>query len=147
MSSDEEIDLQELIKERDELKEQLAELEKRDEYYHYIVAEMSLDSDQKDYDEIVCPYCKNELDKLTRLSATCGLCHPFKNYFKLKEQLKDARETLAFYGDSGKWQDVSPKTGNKYREGEGVFYSDDVFDNLCEGGKRARAFLERWKDD
>jgi hypothetical protein len=68
-----------------------------------------------------------------------------KDYKKLQAQLKDANETIKFYGDEDSWRLSNSENDwlwlqeikdSDIEEGEGTFYY---------GGKRARKYLEKYK--
>jgi predicted nuclease with TOPRIM domain len=66
-----------------------------------------------------------------------------KDYQKLQAQLKDANETIKFYGDRSSWR------YEEIEDCDACIIADDlsVPDGWCEenGGKRARKYLKKYK--
>ncbi len=86
-------------------------------------------------EEIFCEYCDEELsEEKGELSHGCLRCHYDPRVYKIQkltQELADAREVIAFYGEELNWN---------YDEIERS-------DSRDGGGKRAREFLTKYPED
>jgi hypothetical protein len=74
------------------------------------------------------------------------ICEKTLKIQKLQAQLKDANETIKFYGDKDSWDFTVKKRGVDYSTYNKIFSNDLSMQTSGEyGGKRARKYLEKYK--
>jgi len=81
-------------------------------------------------------------------AATCDANIKHQEEIKrLKAELEAERLTVDWYAPSHKWQFENPLTGESYKEGEGVYYVDEIGLMVCDGGSRARQRQKERKNE